>query len=170
MVRVMRSTTPGKTGDRRLQNLNESSGERVIDNPNSKTIWHYTAYDSTGDGEIDFEEEMHRSCGTVAIKDDLLYVADFSGLFHCLDAQTGDRHFTYDMLTAAWGSPLIVEGNVYIGNEDGYVLVFDLDKNASEPTIENDMGNSVYSTPIVANDKLYIANKSTLFCIGRSRD
>jgi hypothetical protein len=27
------------------------------------------------------------------------------------------------------------------------------------------MGNSVYSTPIVANNVLYIANKSTLFAI-----
>ena len=25
----------------------------------------------------------------MAIKDDLLFVADFSGLFHCLDAKTG---------------------------------------------------------------------------------
>lgn len=160
----------GKTGARRLQNMNADEGEKVVENENSKAIWHYTAADFNSDGDIDFEEEMHRSCGTVAIKNDLLYIADFSGLFHCLDAQTGDRHFTYDMLTAAWGSPLIVQDHVYIGNEDGYVLVFDLDKEASEPEFENDMGNSVYSTPIVANDRLYIANKSTLFCIGRVRD
>ena len=106
----------GKTGQRRLQNIDTDAGEKIIDNPDSKTIWHYTAYDSTGDGEIDFEEEMHRSCGTVAIKNDILYIADFSGLFHCIDAQTGKRHYTYDMLTAAWGSPLIVGEHVYIGN------------------------------------------------------
>ena len=62
---------------------------------------------------------MHRSCGTVAIKDDLLYIADFSGLFHCLHAKTGKVNWTYDMLAAAWGSPLIVDGHVVIGDEDG---------------------------------------------------
>ncbi len=36
-------------------------------------------FDGNEDGEIDFEEEMHRTIGTVAIKDDVLYVADFLG-------------------------------------------------------------------------------------------
>ena len=62
---------------------------------------------------------MHRTCGTVAIKDGLLFVADFSGLFHCLDAKTGMPYWTHDMLAAAWGSPLIVDGKVYVGDEDG---------------------------------------------------
>ena len=71
---------------------------------------------------------MHRTIGTVAIKDDLLFVADFSGLFHCLDAKTGKVHWTYDMLAAAWGSPLIVDDKVYIGDEDGDIAVFNLDQ------------------------------------------
>ena len=79
------------------------------------------SYDQNGNGKIDFEETMHRTCGTVAIKDGLLFVADFSGLFHCLDAKTGKPHWTHDMLAAAWGSPLIVDGKVYIGDEDGDV-------------------------------------------------
>ena len=158
---------PDRTkGDRRLEAVMADKGEEIVENPNSKAVWHYTAADRNDDGDVDFEEEMHRSCGTVCIKDDLLYIADFSGLFHCVNAQTGEMHYTYDMLTAAWGCALIVEDHVYVGNEDGYVLVFDLDPEANEPIAENDMGNSVYSTPVVANNKLYIANKSTLYCIG----
>ena len=108
---------------------------------------------------------MHRSCGTVAIQDDLLYIADFSGLFHCLDAKTGKVHWTYDMLAAAWGSPLIVDNHVYIGDEDGEVCIFELTAEPQEPIAEINMGNSVYSTPIVANNVLYIANKTHLFAI-----
>jgi outer membrane protein assembly factor BamB len=68
------------------------------------------------------------------------------------------------MLAASWGSPLIVDGKVYIGDEDGDITVFKL---APEPEVlaEVNMGNSVYSTPIVAGDTLYIANKSHLFAI-----
>ena len=153
-------------GISQLNSLKTSDGEKVVYNENSKAVWHYGSYDQDGDGELAYEEEMHRSCGTVAIKNDLLYIADFSGIFHCLDAKSGKPHFTYDMFTAAWGSPLIVEDHVYIGNEDGTVLVFDLDAESTEPTEENDLGNSVYSTPIVANNVLFISNKSTLYAIG----
>ncbi|MDP7019106.1 MAG: PQQ-binding-like beta-propeller repeat protein [Pirellulaceae bacterium] len=150
---------------RRMQAVIAEQGEVAIDNPNSSVVWHYTRYDQNGDGEYDFEEEMHRSCGTVAIKNDLLFIADFSGLFHCLDAKTGKVHWTYDMFAAAWSSALIVENHVYIGDEDGDVAVFDLTTKAHEPIAEINMGNSVYSAPIVANNVLFIASKTHLFAI-----
>ena len=34
-----------------------------------------------------------------------------------------------------------------------------------EPVAEVNVGNAVYSSPVVANDVLYIANKSTLYAI-----
>ena len=150
---------------RRLQAVDEEAGEVAIDNPNSGVIWHYAQFDQNGDGDFSFEETMHRSCGTVAIKDDLLYIADFSGLFHCLDAMTGKVHWTYDMMSAAWGSPLIADGKVYIGDEDGELAIFDLSATPHEPLAEIDMRNSVYSTPIVANNVLFIANKTHVFAI-----
>jgi len=154
-----------KDGTRRLQAINPAAGEKSIDNPNSAVVWHYTGDDTDGNGEIDFEEEMHRTCGTVVIKDDLLFVADFSGIFHCLDAKTGKSHWNYDMFSAAWGSPLIADGKVYIGDEDGDIAVFELAPKM-KLIAENTCNNSVYSTPIVANNVLIIANKSTLFAIG----
>ena len=152
---------------RRLQAVNESDGEKAIENPDSATVWHYSGGDQDADGKIAWEEEMHRSCGTVAIKDDILYISDFSGLFHCLNAKTGKPYWTYDLFAQAWGSPLIVDGKVYVGDEDGDVAIFEHDPEgkAKEPIQEINMNNSVYSTPIVANNVLYISNKSTLFAI-----
>lgn len=162
---------------RRLQAIDPTKGEKAIPNPKSAAIWRYSTVDVNGDGKFSFEETMHRSCGTVAIKDDILYVSDFSGLFHCLDAkklsETKDefgvpsphRYWTYDMFAAAWGSPLIVDGHVYIGDEDGDIAIFEHKSEAGEPIAEISMENSVYSTPIVANDVLYITNKSTLYAI-----
>ena len=91
-------------------------------------------------------------------------MADFSGLFHCLDVKTGKPHWTHDMLAAAWGSPLIADEKVYIGDEDGDITIFAI---APEMKLlaEVNMGNSVYSTPIAVGDTLYIANKSHLFAI-----
>ena len=141
-----------------MQAVDPKAGERAVPNPNSAVVWHYTKW-----GES-FEETMHRSCGTVAIKNDLLFIADFSGLFHCIDATTGKAHWTYDMFAASWASPLIVEDRVYIGDEDGDVVIFKLSAKR-EMINEINMGNAVYSTPIVANNVLYISTKNTLFAI-----
>src|SRR5262249_13089375 len=101
-----------------------SEKDRVIPNPNSAAVWHRDKFDQNGDGKIDFDEEFHRSLSTVTIKDDILYVPDFSGLFHCVNAKTGKPHWTHDMQATAVGSALLVDGKVYVGNEDGDVLVF----------------------------------------------
>ncbi len=160
---------------RRIQAVNPAAGEKAIPNPNSAAVWHYTGTDINGDGEIAFEETMHRSVGTAVIKDDLLFLADFSGIFHCVDAKTGKAYWTYDMFAAAWGSGLIVDGHVYIGDEDGDIAIFKVSKDPKvagkfedgefKPLAEIFMRNSVYSTPIVANNVLFIANKSELFAI-----
>jgi outer membrane protein assembly factor BamB len=149
---------------RRMQAVIKEDGEVARPNPASAAVWHYPGFDADGDGDLSFEETMHRTCGTVAIQDGLLFVADFSGLFHCLDVKTGKPLWTFDMLAASWGSPLIADGKVYIGDEDGDIAIFDL---APEMNLlaEVNMGNSVYSTPIAVGDTLYIANKSHLFAI-----
>jgi outer membrane protein assembly factor BamB len=161
---------------KRLQAVVPEEGDFARPNPNTAAIWHYSTVDENGDGKIDFNEIMHRTLGSVVIKDDVLYIADYSGLFHCLDAKTGKRHWVYDMLAASWGSPLVVDGKVYIGDEDGDVAIF---KHSADPNVamkkeggemkpfygEINMGNSVYSTPIVADNVLYIANRTHLFAI-----
>lgn len=150
---------------KRLQAVVKEEGDFARPNPNSAVVWHYSTYDVNGNGKIEsFDEELHRSIGTVAIKDDLLYLADFSGLVHCVDALTGKVYWTHDMLAASWGSALIVDGKVYIGDEDGDVTVF---KHSKEKEIisEINMGNAVYTSPVIANNVLYIANKTHLFAI-----
>lgn len=146
---------------KRLQAMVEKDGDFQRDNPNSGAVWHYVGNDPTK-----FESTMHRTCGTVAIKNDLLFTADFSGLFHCVDAKTGKAYWTYDMLAASWASPLIVGDNVFISDEDGEISVFKLDKQPQEePFATLDMGSAVYTTPIVANETLYIANRNRIFAI-----
>jgi outer membrane protein assembly factor BamB len=153
----------------RMQAVNTEAGEVARANPNSAAVWHYASHDLNNNKKVEFEETMHRTCGTVAIKDGLLYVADFSGLFHCLDVKTGIPYWTHDMLAAAWGSPLIVDGKVYIGDEDGDIAVFKLSKEM-ELIGENLMSSSVYSTPVVANNTLFIADKDHIFAIGNTEE
>jgi outer membrane protein assembly factor BamB len=163
----------------------EADGDMAIPNPNSGVVWKYTTNDANKDGTIDFQEQFHRSISTVVIKNDLLFVPDFSGLFHCVDAQTGKVHWTHDMLAAAWGSAMIAGERVYVGDEDGDISVFNLsaDPKKAMQEVEGElfpinavkdedgryevvnMGNAVYCTPIVANGVLYIAHNDKVFAI-----
>jgi hypothetical protein len=165
---------------KRVQAVVESEGDFERPNPDSAVVWAYSEVDRDGDGDIAFEETMHRSIGTVSIREGILYIADFSGLFHCLDAK-GDEgkakvHWVYDMLSASWSTPMIVEGKVYIGDEDGEVAIFRHSADPNEAMKEEDgemvpyygtanMGGSVYSTPAVAGNVLYISNPTHLFAI-----
>ena len=166
---------------KRLQAVVEEEGDFARANPKSAAVWHYSEVDRNDDGEIDFEETMHRTCGTVAIKDDILYIADFSGLFHCLDAKTGKPHWVYDMLAACWASPMIVDGKVYVGDEDGDISSFRHSSNPEEAMKDEDgelrphygeinMLNSVYTTPVVADNVLYISNRTHLFAIEQEKE
>ena len=64
---------------------------------------------------------MHRPLSAAAMKDDLLVIADLAGLVHCLDAKTGKVYWTHDLMSQIWGSPCLVEGKIYIGDQDGYL-------------------------------------------------
>ena len=154
---------------KRLKAVDSNKGEKAIPNPNTAAIWHYDVVDRNKNGKKEFEETMHRTMGSVAIKDDLLFVTDIGGLVHCVDAKKvvdGKPivYWTHDMFSAAWGSVLIVDGKVYVGDEDGDITVFELSKELNV-LAENNMINSLYTTPVVASDTLFIANKSTLIAL-----
>ena len=165
---------------RRLQAVDSTKGERAIENPQSAMLWHFSGQDANGDGEICFEETMHRTLATPAIKDDILYIADFSGLVHCLDAITGKQYWHYDLFAASWSSPLIVDGKVYVGDEDGEVAIFPHTKDPTKAlkTINGEwkpafgepaVADSILTTPVVANNVLFIASRDTLYAIAADK-
>jgi outer membrane protein assembly factor BamB len=149
---------------RRTYAVDEAAGEKVVPNPNSAAVWHYRGVDADGDGQYGFEETMHRAMGMVAIRDGLLVIGDYAGLVHCLDPQTGSLHWTHDMLATVWGSPTIADGKIYLGDEDGDLAVFEASKQL-KLLGENNMGNSVYSTPVGLGKTLYVSTRSHLFAI-----
>lgn len=113
-------------------------------------VWHY--------------DKIRRSISTPAIKDGLVYQADFSGFLHCLDAKTGEAYWVHDMFAAVWGSPILIDGKIYLGDEDGDVAILQEGK-TKKVIAEMNMGSSVYSTPVPANGVLYITSRNQLFAL-----
>jgi outer membrane protein assembly factor BamB len=153
---------------RRACAIDEAAGETLRPNPNSAAVWRYSGFDTNGDGKLDPDETMHRSISMAAIKDGLLVTADLAGLVHCLDAKTGKVHWTHDLMSQVWGSPCVVDGKIYVGDQDGDVAVFELSSKVNL-LAKNAMGSPIYSTPVVAEGIIYIATKTHLIAVGRSK-
>jgi outer membrane protein assembly factor BamB len=120
--------------------------------------------DITESGRVWQFDKIRRSLSTAAVADGLVYISDFSGFVHCLDAQTGKEYWNYDMLAAVWGSPLLVDGKVFLGDEDGDVAVLQAGRELKK-LAEINMGSTVYSTPVAANGALFIMTRTDLFAI-----
>ena len=131
------------------------------------------AIDATQRGDISESglvwrtENIRRSLSTVAIHDGLLYVADFSGYLHCIDATSGDEVWVYDTFSAVWGSPLVADGKVYLGDEDGDVVVLRAGREL-EQFAEPNLGSAIYGAPIAANGVLFINSVTDLFALSVS--
>ena len=118
--------------------------------------------DITQSGKIWQYDKIRRSISTAAIKDGLIYLADFSGFFHCLDLKSGQPYWTHDMFAAVWSSPMIIGDKVYLGDEDGDVVVVEHSKTLKVVSEQN-MGSAVYSTVVPANGAIFIMNRNQLW-------
>jgi len=135
-------------------------------------IGHLYAIDATGKGDVTDthkvwhlgNEDFGRTMSTAAIADGLMYICDLAGFLYCIDVKTGKIHWKHDLLAAAWSSAMVVDGKVYIGDEDGDILIL---KHGKEKQVirEMNMGQSVYTTPTAANGVLFITTKSMLYAL-----
>ena len=109
---------------------------------------------------------IHRSISTVSIDPEtgLLFVGDFSGFVHCLNADTGELYWTHDMKAHMWGSTLVADGKVYVGDEDGDFVVLAATKE-KKVLSEANLNAPIYSTPIVANGVIYVQTNTHLYAL-----
>ena len=133
-------------------------------------IGHLYAIDATKRGDITESgrlwhyDAIRRSISTAAVKDGILYLPDFSGFLHALDIETGEPLWVHDTFAAVWGSPVIADDKLYLGDEDGDVVVLRPGR-TEEVIAEMNMGSSVYSSAVPANGVLYIASRNRLFAL-----
>jgi outer membrane protein assembly factor BamB len=153
------------------------SGDRVYiatgqDPEHGEGIGHLYSIDATKTGDITESgrvwhygnKDFHRTLSSVAVHEGLVYAADLSGFLNCLDEKTGKPYWKHDLLSPVWGSPTVIDNKVFLGDEDGDVLVFKTGKEL-KLLATNPMGSSVYGTPVAAHGVLYVANRTKLFAI-----
>lgn len=108
--------------------------------------------------------DVGRSISTVSIHNGLVYLAEYNGNVHCIDAKTGEPKWVHDTGSVIWASTLVADGKVFIGNEAGELVILQA---GPEKKVLNviEMGAPIYSSPIVSDNVLYIATQTHLFAI-----
>src|SRR5262245_4044756 len=150
-------------------------GDRVYiangqDPEHGEGVGHFYCIDATKRGDITktglvwHYDKIRRSISTAAVADGLVYIADFSGFLHCLDAATGKPYWTHDTFAAVWGSPMVIDNKVYLGDEDGDIVVLEHSKE-KKIVAEMNMGSAVYATVVPANGALIVNNRNELYSL-----
>jgi outer membrane protein assembly factor BamB len=152
-----------KEGD--VSPVNDNFDPKAPENKNSALVWHYGGLADTENAQkIGRNYYFGRTMSSCAIHDGLLYVAELAGYIHCLDARTGQKYWDHDMGAATWSSPYWVDDKVYMGNDNGQLLIFAHGKE-KKILAEIDMQGKVRATPVAANGVLYIMTENKLYAI-----
>jgi hypothetical protein len=139
---------PSRVGDISPE-IEDASGQ-TRPNPDSGVIWRF--------------EGVKRMMGSVAIDQGLVVAADFAGILHCLDADTGRAYWTHDLSSQVWASPLIADDRIIVGDVDGKHTICALSKN--KRLVANcQAGEAIASAPVFANGVLYVSAGDTLYAI-----
>jgi outer membrane protein assembly factor BamB len=120
--------------------------------------------DITKSGAVWVNTNVDRSLTTVAIKDGLLFTADFTGRIHCIDAETGKTHWLFESNRPIWSSPLIADGKVYIGTDAGDLYTFAA---AKEMKLlgKTKLESPISASPIAHNGVLYVMSQKYLYAV-----
>lgn len=128
--------------------------------PKSALIWEYRGRD------LKDSERLHRTLASPVIHNDLVFIPDYDGIIHCLDAKTGNFVWSHDATEAIPSSPLIVGDNIVICSER-HLLVFSASREKSLLTRVPLDGDYITASPVFANGVLYVASQNSLFALDK---
>jgi outer membrane protein assembly factor BamB len=151
-----------KTGD--VSPVGDNFDPKADANKNSALVWHYGGENPVKGSKRKFL--FSRTLSTCAVSEGLVYVADYDGFLYCFDAKTGEKKWDFDLKATVWSAPLVIDGKVYIGAENGDFYIFPAGKTApAKPINKIDVQGSVKSPPVFVNGVLFLQTNSQLFAI-----
>lgn len=125
-----------------------------------------TCIDATNGHVIWQSTEIDRSLAAVSVAKGLVYVTDYSGNIHCIDAQTGQHHWKHRTESPLWSSTLFADDKIFVGTEkrDFWIIQAGKEKNVLNKIL---FPHKIYNVPIIANSVMYIATERYLYAIGK---
>lgn len=99
----------------------------------------------------------------------LYYFKAKTGILTCVDAATGEEHYTQRTgLRTTYASPVAAGGHVYLSDRDGTTIVI-RDSGTYEEVAKNNIGETIDATPAPVDNQLFIRGERHVFCFEESR-
>ena len=136
------------------------------------------AVDATSKGEIKKEQVKWTTYGwqggfsSPVLDGDRMYQIDNSANIAAFDVNTGKQLWLKNLGTIQKASPVLADGKLYVGTENGKFFILKPSATGCEILDEKQLGteavpDKVIGSAAVANGRVYFATESTLYAIGK---
>jgi hypothetical protein len=113
--------------------------------------------------------QVDRTITDAVVHEGLVFIADYSGRLHCLDADTGEHYWQHDTIGGVWcESPVVANGLVYIANEKNRMWV--LRASRDKTIVAQGRVRSTAITPVWQDGVLYLPTQQDLSAIRLGTD
>ncbi|HEY2961412.1 MAG TPA: PQQ-binding-like beta-propeller repeat protein [Pyrinomonadaceae bacterium] len=148
------------------------------ENLNSSEMGMMVAVDATAKGEIKKEQIKWMTYGwqggfsSPVIDGDRLYQIDNSANIAAFDINTGKQLWLHNLGTIQKASPVLADGKLYVGTENGKFFILKPSATGVEVLDEKQLGTeqkpeAIIGSAAVSNGRVFFASDSALYCIGK---
>ena len=150
-------------------------GEENIDTTEMGMV---AAVDATRTGVLTADAFKWRTRGFLptfaspVLDGDRLYTMDNSAIVGAFDLKTGARLWDKTLGTLQKGSPVLADGKLYVGTENGKFFILRPSATGAEVLDEELLGTPqspepIVASPIVADGRIYVTSMEAMYAIGR---
>ena len=126
------------------------------------------------DGKVVWEERIKSYVPSLIAYEGHVYIVPDDGVFHCLEAKTGQEKWKKRVGGNFRVSPILSDGNIFTTDMSGKTTVFKADPTKYELVAENQLGTEGFASPAVSRGQLFlrVADSSSgprqewIYCIG----
>ena len=147
------------------------------ENLDSSEMGMMVAVDASGKGEIKKDQIKWSTYGwqggfsSPVLDADRMYQIDNSANIAAFDVNTGKQLWLKNLGTIQRASPVLADGKLYVGTENGKFFILKPSATGCEILDEDQLGTEVVPEKIigsaaVANGRIYFASEAGLYCIG----
>jgi outer membrane protein assembly factor BamB len=147
------------------------------ENTNTSEMGMVAAMEGTARGEVKPSHIKWTTLGFLGgfaspvIDAERLYHLDNGAVIGAFDRATGKRLWARNLGTIQKGSPVLADGKLYVGTENGKFFILRPKADGVDVLDEDWLGSQndpepIVASPIVANGRVYVASMSNLYAIG----
>ena len=136
------------------------------------------AVDATKSGVLSADAFKWRTRGFLptyaspVMDNERLYTMDNSAIVGAFDLKTGARLWEKTLGTLQKGSPVLADGKLYVGTENGKFYILRPSASGAEVLDEDVLGNpqspeAIVASPIVADGRVYVTSMEAIYAIGK---